>query len=130
MFLFLLGLIKYFLQREVTAKEAIPVVTFMLASRHEAVLTEITEMLLHYLESKVAKDQMFLVLYEAKRADLLYNLLLDKNFSVETRLTILKLLSCMLQTPRVASRYKTMRMHLGEYLYTMLQKLSKCEVKA
>ena len=116
LFLFLLGLIKYFLQREVTAKEAIPVVTFMLALRHEAVLTEITEMLLHYLESKVAKDQMFLVLYEAKRADLLYNLLLDKNFSVETRLTILKLLSCMLQTPRVASRYKTMRMHLGEYL--------------
>ena len=54
-------------QREVTAKEAIPVVTFMLTSNHEVTLLEVTEMLLHYLESKVAKDQMFLVLYEAKR---------------------------------------------------------------
>ena len=64
---FFLGMIKYFLQREVTAKEAIPVITFMLTSNHETVLLEITDMLLHYLESKVAKDQMFLVLYEAKR---------------------------------------------------------------
>ena len=37
-------MIKYFLQREVTAKEAIPVITFMLASNHETVLLEITEM--------------------------------------------------------------------------------------
>ena len=51
-------MIKYFLQREVTAKEAIPVITFMLASNHETVLLEITEMLLHYLESKVAKLQL------------------------------------------------------------------------
>ena len=67
LFFSIIGMIKYFLQREVTAKEAIPVITFMLASNHETVLLEITEMLLHYLESKVAKDQMFLVLYEAKR---------------------------------------------------------------
>ena len=66
-YLFSLGMIKFFLQREVTAKEAIPVITFMLTSNHETVLLEITDMLLHYLESKVAKDQMFLVLYEAKR---------------------------------------------------------------
>ena len=70
-------------------------------------------MLLHYLESKLAKDQMFLVLYEAKRADLLYCLMLDKKFCLETRLTILRLLIVMLQTPRVASRYKIHRMHLG-----------------
>ena len=35
----LLGLIKYFLQREVSAKEAIPVVSFMLSLKNEKVLT-------------------------------------------------------------------------------------------
>ena len=92
-------------------------VTFMLTSNHETVLLEISDMLLHYLESKLAKDQMFLVLYEAKRADLLYCLMLDKKFCLETRLTILRLLIVMLQTPRVASRYKIHRMHLAEAKY-------------
>lgn len=113
----LFGLIKYFLQREVSAKDAIPVVSFMLTFKQEVILVEVAEMLIHYLESKTAKDQMFLVLYEAKRADLLYCLLLEKRFQLSTRLTILKLLSVMLQTPRVSARYKMNRMHLHDAKY-------------
>ena len=108
----LFGLIKYFLQREVSAKEALPLVAFMLSLKNQTVLIETIEMLTHYLDSKSAKDQMFLVLYEWKRADLLYCLLLERNFSLTTRLTILRLLTCLLQTPRVSLRHKVQRMHL------------------
>ena len=76
------------------------------------VLMEMTEMLTHYLESKTAKDQMFLVLYEPKRADLLYNLVVEKRFGLTTRLSILKLLCVLLQSPRVGARHKVQRMHL------------------
>ena len=57
------------------------------------------------------------------RADLLYCLLLDKNFGLDTRLAILRLLSVMLQTPRVSSRYKLQRMHLAEGIYTVFLKI-------
>ena len=63
-------------------------------------------MLTHYLESKAAKDQMFLVLYEAKRADLLYNLVIEKRFGLTTRLSILRLLSVLLHATRVGVRHK------------------------
>ena len=54
----LFGLIKYFLQREVSAKEALPLVSFILTCKNETVLNEVMEMLIHYLESKNAKDQI------------------------------------------------------------------------
>ena len=68
---------------------------------------EMIEMLTHYLESKTAKEQMFLVLYEPKRADLLYNLVIEKRFGLNTRLSILRLLCVLLQSPRVGVRHKT-----------------------
>lgn len=80
-------------------------------------MLEMAEMLIHYLESKSAKDQMFLVLYEAKRGDLFHCLLLEKNSSLEVRLCIMRLLSVLLQTPRVALRHRMQRMHLQETKY-------------
>ena len=123
----LFGLIKFFLQREVSSsKEALPLVSFMLTLKHEIVLMELMEMLTHYLESKTAKDQMFLVLYEAKRADLLYCVLLEKDFGCYVRLSILRLLTALLQTPKVAQRHKVHRMHLQvQYEAVCIGNLSK-----
>ena len=84
---------------------------------------EMIDMLTHYLESKTAKDQMFLVLFEAKRADLLYNLVIEKRFGLTTRLSILRLLSVLLQSPRVGVRHKVQRMHLQDAKYLGLMHL-------
>ena len=107
------GLIKYFLQREVSAKEALPLINFMLTLKNnQTVFGEVSDMLIHYLESKNAKDQMFLVLYEAKKADLLYCLLTEKNGGIGTRIAVLRLLMTLLRTNRIANRHKMQRMHL------------------
>ena len=60
-------------------------VAFMLSTKNEVVLVELIEMLTHYLENKGAKDQMFLVFYESRRADLLYCVFLEPTFSLATR---------------------------------------------
>ena len=75
----------------------------------------------HYLLGKSAKDQMFLVMHESKRADLLYCLLLDTNLSGapggdpenHLRLNFLTLLSILLKTNKVSARHKG-RMNLHE----------------
>ena len=87
------------------------------------------EMLTHYLESKTAKDQMFLVLYEPKRADLLYNLVIEKRFGLNTRLSILRLLCVLLQSPRVGVRHKMQRMHLQDAKYLGLMHLRQKRVE-
>ena len=74
----LFGLIKFFMQKDITAKEVIPLNSFMLAIHDSTLLTEVIELVAHYLLSKTAKDQMFLVMHETRRADLLYCLLLDE----------------------------------------------------
>ena len=60
-------------------------VAYMLSTKNEVVLVELIEMLTHYLENKGAKDQMFLVFYESRRADLLYCVFLEPTFSLATR---------------------------------------------
>ena len=74
----LFGLIKFFLQKDITAKEVIPLNSFMLAIHDSVLLTEVIDVIAHYLMSKMAKDQMFLVMHETRRADLLYCLILDE----------------------------------------------------
>ena len=112
----LFGLVKYFLQKEVTAKEVIPIVTFMLAVKDSELLHEIVDVISHYLMSKGAKDQMFLVMHESKRADLFYCLLLDDNICNEEnhlRLNFLTLLSILLRSNKVSTRHKS-RMNLQD----------------
>ena len=75
----LFGLIKFFLQKDVTAKEVLPLNSFMVTIQDSALLTEVIDLVAHYLLSKMAKDQMFLVMHETRRADLLYCLLLDED---------------------------------------------------
>ena len=47
-------------------------------------------MLVSYMENKNCKDQIFLLLYEAERAETLYCLLVDRGFSMELKLKVLK----------------------------------------
>ena len=85
----LFGLVKFFMQKDITAKEVIPLNAFMLAIQDGTLLTEVIELVAHYLLSKMAKDQMFLVMHETRRADLLYCLLLDEDLcSPKTKMVL------------------------------------------
>jgi hypothetical protein len=53
-------------------------------------LLEVLEMLVSYMENKNSKDQIFLLLYEPERAETLYCLLVDRSFSMELKLKVLK----------------------------------------
>jgi len=53
-------------------------------------LLEVLEMLVSYMENRNCKDQIFLLLYEPERAETLYCLLMDRNFSMELKLKVLK----------------------------------------
>ncbi len=112
----LFSLIKFYLQRDVTAKDVHPLVAFLLSERNEPLLKEATEAITHYLDNKHARDQVFLIMYERKRADLLYCQLLSKNFSPSMRRSILRLLSALLRTSKVSLRHKY-RMHLADVRY-------------
>ena len=83
----LLGLVRIFLLKDVTSKDVIPIVNFLLSVKDSDLLTELVDMVSHYLLAKTAKDQMFLVMHESKRTDLVYCLLLDEGVcSEETNL--------------------------------------------
>jgi hypothetical protein len=88
-------------------------VSFMLAEKNELLLREMSEMVAHYLVDKQAKDQTFLVMYESKRADLLYCQLLQPEFSPSMKRSLLRLLTVLLRTNRVSLRHKH-RMQLAE----------------
>ncbi len=112
----LFGLVKFFLQRDVTSRDVHPLVAFMLAERNEVLLKEVVEMLSLYLENRQAKDQVFLIMYERKRADLLCCQLLQKEISPAMRRTVLRLITVLLRTNRISLRHKY-RMHLAEVRY-------------
>ena len=71
-------------------------------------LHELVDVISHYLLSKAAKDQMFLVMHESKRVDLMYCLLLDDNIcggnDNHLRLNFMTLLAILLRTNKVRSK--------------------------
>jgi len=71
---------------------------------------------LGHLESRSARDQMFLLLLEPRLMDLSYCILLDEAVQGETRAKIYHLLLALMKTPKVSSRHKT-RLHLQECGY-------------
>ncbi|KAF4524181.1 hypothetical protein B566_EDAN013927 [Ephemera danica] len=84
----LLGLVKYYLQKEVN-------------------VIEVLEMLTSHIESASCRDQLLLLLYEPQAAETLYCLLLDRNFSHTLKHKVLKLFSVLLRSERVYERHKT-----------------------
>ncbi len=129
------GLVKFFLQRDATARDVNPIVAFLLTEKNEILLREMGETVVQYLENgRQTRDQVFLLMYEKKRADLLYCQLLAKEFSPSLRRSLLRLLTVLLRTSRVSLRHKY-RMHLAEarylgFLHLWFRKSAKGEITA
>ena len=92
-------------------------------------LLELIELVIHYLESRNAKDQMFLIMFESKRADLFYCLLTESNFSESLRHELIRLILVLLRTHKVSARHKH-RMHLKEARYLGLLHLRTKNISA
>lgn len=85
----LLGIIKYYLQKELNIKETTAILSFIASVKTEILVIELLEMLTVHMESKGCKDQIFLLMHEPQTADLLYALLIDRNCGVEIHKALL-----------------------------------------
>ena len=122
----LFGLIKFFLQKEVNAKEVNALTNFIFSFRKTEILDEVLDMLLSYLESKSVRDQMILILAEPNCIDLIFCTLLEESVSDSSRLKIYKLIFSLLRTNKISQRHKS-RLHLQEvgYLGFLYMRASK-----
>ena len=111
----LFGLVKFFLQKDVNAKEVSALLNFMYSYRKSTMLGEILDMLVLHVESKLVKDQLFLLMFEPKCIDLFYCLLLE-NKDEPTRMKIYRVISAFLKTSRISNRHKG-RLHLQQAGY-------------
>ena len=112
----LFGMIKFFLQKDVNAKEVNSITNFIFSFRKSEILSEVLDLLLGYFESKLVKDQMILIMAEPKCIDLIFCILLEETLSDETRMKIYKLLFALLRTSKISNRHKS-RLHLQEVGY-------------
>ena len=109
----LFGLIRFYLTRDVTWREVYPIVGFLqcCGDKNDTLARELCEVTTQYLEGRHAKDQMFLIMYESRRADLLYSVLLDQSLSGHIpqlraiRLAVLRLLMTLLRSNKVSMRH-------------------------
>ncbi|RZF48161.1 hypothetical protein LSTR_LSTR009850 [Laodelphax striatellus] len=110
----LLGLIKYFLQKECNHKEISAIIGFLITVKEEILVCEVLDMLITLLESKSCRDQLFIFMFEPQTADVLYCLLIEKNFTMELKQRVLKLISVLLRTEKIYDRNKT-RLRLSDH---------------
>lgn len=80
--------------------------SFFANVKNEAVLLESLIMVHSLLENKNCKDQTYLLMYEPHMAELLYALLIEKNYSTEVQILVLKVINLILSTKRIAMRHK------------------------
>ncbi|CAG0918101.1 unnamed protein product [Notodromas monacha] len=112
----LINLIKYFISRDPTAAEVSAILRFTFSVHEEEVVMDILQMLYAYLESKAAKDQIYLLLYENGNAELFYGLLIQKHFSTEFKELVCRIMMALLGTDKVQEKNKT-RLRLGDVGY-------------
>ena len=112
----LFGMIKFFLQKEVNAKEVSSITNFIFTFRKSEVLIEALDMLLSYFESKHVRDQMILIMAEPRCIDLIFCLLLEEKLSNTARNQIYKLIFALLRTNKISNRHKS-RLHLQDVGY-------------
>ncbi|XP_039288398.1 neurobeachin-like protein 1 isoform X2 [Nilaparvata lugens] len=110
----LLGLIKYFLQKECNHKEISAIIGFLVTVKEEILVCEVLDMLITLLESKSCRDQLFIFMFEPHTADILYCLLIEKHFTMELKQRVLKLISVLLRTEKIYDRNKT-RLRLSDH---------------
>ncbi|XP_067013553.2 neurobeachin-like protein 1 [Anabrus simplex] len=112
----LLGLIKYYMQREINFKELSAILGFLSSVLEENLLIEVVDMLSAHLESKNCKDQIFFLLFEPHCAEILYCLLAEKSYSMVLKQSILKLFAILLKSDLVFERNKA-RLRLQDFSF-------------
>lgn len=103
----LLGIIKYYLQKELSIKEVTAILSFIASVKSETLVIELLEMLTVHMESKGCKDQIFLLMHEPHTTELLYALLIDRNCGVDLHAALLTFIGTLLHTKRVSNRHKS-----------------------
>lgn len=110
----LLGILKMYINKEITAGDISAITGFLWSVRDSEMvsytfgdikcivtnrvflfaekITEILDVLLTYIENKSPKDQFYLLMLEPRCAEILYALLLEKIFSIELREKVLKVI--------------------------------------
>ncbi|XP_068150111.1 LOW QUALITY PROTEIN: neurobeachin-like protein 1 [Drosophila tropicalis] len=102
----LLGIVRFYLQKDVNIKEVNAMIAFLASVRQDVVLVEFLEMMTFYVRGKNCKDQMVLLLHEPQSANLIYNFLIDKSYTCEIQEAAIRFISGLLATSRVHQKYK------------------------
>lgn len=108
----LLDIVKYYVQKDLNIKEVCIIIAYIASINHEHLIQEILELLLTQMNHKSCLDQLFLLMHEPQTAELCYALLTDRKYSSQLHKTVIKFLSCLLNTKRVSKKHKwAVRLH-------------------
>ncbi|CAI9726854.1 1 isoform X1 [Octopus vulgaris] len=113
----LLGLIKFYIAKDITFDELSQILAFLLNVKEEDLKCEVLDILLMLMENPRKKpDQLILLLFEPDMSELLYILLIDTHYSNKLTERILKLFHILLTTDKVYDKSKN-RLRLHEMGY-------------
>nr|XP_023698354.1 neurobeachin-like protein 1 isoform X3 [Paramormyrops kingsleyae] len=115
----LCGLLKYYISKGVDQEELHSMLGYIAAIGSEEQLCEMLELLLSLLQTSMARDQLFLLLFEPGAADTCYALILNSKYSDRLRELVFKLFQRMLKCDRVYEKSKQ-RLKLREAGYSGL----------
>ncbi|XP_066264160.1 neurobeachin-like protein 1 isoform X5 [Branchiostoma lanceolatum] len=96
----LLGLVKYYVSKGINQEEMSAIVSYICALHDECQLCEVLDMLITLLEGP-GRDQLYLLLYEPKGAELLYALLVQEQYTDTVRKRVCKVFSQLLKFDKV-----------------------------
>ncbi|XP_051986217.1 neurobeachin-like protein 1 isoform X2 [Xyrauchen texanus] len=113
------GLLKYYISKGTTHEEIQSIMGYIAAIGDEEQLCGIMELLLTLLQTSVARDQLFLLLFEPGVADSCYALLLNNKYTDRLRELVFKLFEQMLKCDRVYEKSKQ-RLRLRDVGYSGL----------
>ncbi|CAH1788242.1 unnamed protein product [Owenia fusiformis] len=102
----LLGLVKYYIFKEITFEELSQIIAFLTAVKQENLLIEIVDLLITLLEAPSTKDQLFLLMFEPEMVELLYALVVHKQYSMELKEKSLKVFTLLFTSNKVYEKNK------------------------
>ncbi|XP_052812655.1 neurobeachin-like protein 1 isoform X3 [Mya arenaria] len=103
----LMGLVKYFILKDITAQEMAAVLNYMMACGDENMIIESLDMLIQLLSSGRKQDQLYLLMFEPNVGEMLYGLLTLKGFTIIYYEKIVKVLYILLKTDKVYEKNKS-----------------------
>ncbi|XP_067125871.1 neurobeachin-like protein 1 isoform X3 [Centruroides vittatus] len=108
----LLGLIKYYVTRDINIQDISALIGFLISVKEEEMLEEVLDVILSIMENRVVKDQLFLLMYEPGCSELLYCLIINPEFSENLKLKVLKVIAGLLKSDKVYEKSKSrLRLH-------------------